>query len=428
MESLGIGTAPDHGNRSSRREHRPRRYSSEDDYSDDDYRSRDRGGGRRNDRRSAQDGPGQIGQAAQAAFTAAALEAWKARKAPGGWTGEKGRRILTAAASAGGIDGLQDRSPKDHGIGNVLSSAIGGLATNRLANGPVSKPRDSHGRSRSTGGGERGLKDLAAGAIAAGFGKKILDSRSKSRERERERDRDRDRGRGRRDDTPSDSEDDYRSRASRGSRRPPPPQRSKSITDQFRDRVAEGLASLGLNDAARKIEPRDEARSNAGRRTRELPRKDRQAAKDAYDGQVIRRSHSHNGIAPGAAVGAGQGKPAPRARRGSSASSGGDCDKTDPEKSDYDSDVARRKHKKLREKEVLNGALATVATVHSVHSLMEAKEARQRRHAKVISGELTPAQAKLEARKATAKDLATIGIVSFPILPANSPRVMPLEN
>lgn len=390
MESIGIGTKSDRGHRS--KPHRRSRYSSEDDYSEDD---RDRGGRRRGGGRP--DG-NQIGQAAQAAFTAAALEAWKSRNAPGGWTGEKGRRILTAAAGAGGIDKAVDRDGRDQGLGGLLTSAVGGLATSRLANGAQSRDRPSHRRARSTNGagGGSGIKELAAGALAAGLGKKAYDEHEKGQARRR-RDRDY---------TPSsDSEDDRRSRAGRGSRRAPPPQRSKSITDQFRDKIAEGLASFGLNDAARKVEPREE-RGTAGRRTRELPREDRQLAKDAYDRQVMQRSRSATGA----------GAVAPRRRRGSSSSSSNKGQETDPEKSDYDSDVARRKHKKLREKEVLNGALATVATVHSVHSLMEAKEARQRRHAKVVSGELTPAQAKVEARKATAKDLATIGIVS-PISP-----------
>ncbi|KAF2842555.1 hypothetical protein M501DRAFT_926913 [Patellaria atrata CBS 101060] len=171
----------------------------DDDYSDRD-RSRDRGHGARTERKWQ--------QAAQAALVAGAVEAFRSRKEPGPWTGEKGTRIATAALGAAGIDGLVDRDPNKKSKRHLAESVIGGLAANRIANGSRSQSRSrgrsrsrsrsrsifgrskSRGRSRSSsssGGG--GLGKLAgAGAIAAAG--KALYSRYRSKSRRRSHSRD----------------------------------------------------------------------------------------------------------------------------------------------------------------------------------------------------------------------------------------------
>lgn len=201
MEGLGLGgvLAAVTGRSRSRSRSRHRRDKSRGrrDYSSDSDRTRNRS-------RSKGRAERKWAQAAQAALVAGAVEAFRSRKDAGPWTGEKGRRIATAALSAGGIDGLVDRDPDKKTKRHLAEAVIGGLAANRLANGPRSKSRgrdDSYSRSRSRsrsafgrnrsqsrgrdgGGGGGGLEKLAAGGALAAAGKAIYDRvRSKSRRR-----------------------------------------------------------------------------------------------------------------------------------------------------------------------------------------------------------------------------------------------------
>jgi len=73
----------------------------------------------------------------KAAVDAAAIEAFRVRKDPGPWTGKKGARIATAAISAGAVGAATEKRKEEQGskMGTV-SSALAGLAVNRLVNGP----------------------------------------------------------------------------------------------------------------------------------------------------------------------------------------------------------------------------------------------------------------------------------------------------
>ncbi|KAF2189659.1 hypothetical protein K469DRAFT_683072 [Zopfia rhizophila CBS 207.26] len=174
-----------------RDDRRSRRYSSS---------SRSRSGGRHKGEKKWE-------QAAKAAIVAGAVEAFRSRKTPGPWTGEKGQRIATAALGAAGIDSLVDKDPDKHSKRHVAESAIGGLLANRLAhgsrsrsrgrgyNGSVSPPRSrsrsrsifgrgrSRSRARSEGGGST-IRDVAGAGAVLAAGKALYDRvRSKSRSR-----------------------------------------------------------------------------------------------------------------------------------------------------------------------------------------------------------------------------------------------------
>jgi len=207
-EGLGLGSVIGAvtGNRSrskSRDRSRHRRGSDRYDrrYSSDEHdRSRSRGGGRRKTEKKWE-------QAAKAAIVAGAVEAFRSRKEPGPWTGEKGQRIATAALGAAGIDSLVDRDPDRKSKRHVAEAAIGGLLANRLANGARSQSRGRDGsrsrsrsrsrsgrsrsrsifgrkRSQSRGreGGGNTLRDVAGAGAVLAAGKAIYDRvRSKSR-------------------------------------------------------------------------------------------------------------------------------------------------------------------------------------------------------------------------------------------------------
>lgn len=210
-------------------------------------RSRSRHGG--HDKDKAPEGAAKFQQAAKAALLAGATEAFRVRKEPGGWGGDKGKRILTAAIGAGGIDAAADRDPDHKSKRHILEAVVGGLAGNRLINGSRSNVEDdgrssrggrSRSRSRAPGGGGgsgAGLAALATAGIGALAGKKLLD---RSRSRDGRNDRSRSRGPGRRRGSPDSY--DSRSPSPRRDRH----KRSKSVSDYAR----KGLAAIGLGEAA----------------------------------------------------------------------------------------------------------------------------------------------------------------------------------
>ncbi|KIW06696.1 hypothetical protein, variant [Verruconis gallopava] len=217
LEDLGIGGAVGALLGRSRSKSRGR-HERDSDYGDYDSR--------RGPRSKSRETRKKWQQAAKAAVLTGVIEAVRSRNEPGGWTGAKGQRIATAALGAAGVDGLLDKDPNKHAKRHIIESVVGGLAANRLANGPRSRSGSrgrSRSRSRSVGGGlrersrslfrslsrgrgrsrsasydsygsperrprskSRGLKELvAAGGIAAA-GKAIYDRvRSKSRGRAR---------------------------------------------------------------------------------------------------------------------------------------------------------------------------------------------------------------------------------------------------
>ena len=341
-------------------------------------RERDRHGGRRrrdssyssdSRSRSRPRGPGgldqaQLIQAAKAALTAGAAEAFRSRKEPGGWGGPKGKRVLTAAIGAGGIDSLLQSGNKDGKGGGTMQrieSVIGGLAGNRLINGKRDKS-GSRSRSRSRGGrgrdrdddkgGGGGLAGLAAGGLAAAAGKALMD-RGKSKDRNKGRrysssDNDRGGGRGK---------------------------RSKSVTDFAR----QGMAALGIGG--------DKGKDDRGSRR-------------GYDDSYTPRPRG----------GGGEGGDGIRSELGSQSSS----------EDDVSSSEEDRERKALGHKQLLTAGLASVATIHAGQSVYKSIEQRQKRAKEVASGEMSSAEARKKKNKARLQDAAAIGIAALGIKGAYS--------
>jgi len=310
-------------------------------------------------------------QAAKAALTAGAAEAFRSRKEPGGWAGPKGKRVLTAAIGAGGIDGLLqsgNKEGKSGGTMQTIESVIGGLAGNRLINGK--RGDESRSRSRSRGGRDRrdrdgggggggggGLAGLAAGGLAAAAGKALMD-RGKSKDRGRDR-------------RYSADEDDRN--GGRG-------KRSKSVTDYAR----QGMAALGMVGD----------KGGGGR--------DDRSSRRGYD----------DGYAPRPRGGGGE---------------GGDGIKSEPEygsqsssEDDVSSSEEDQERKKMSHKQIITAGLASVATIHASQSVYKSIEARQRRAKEVKKGEMSPEEATKKKNKARLQDAAAIGIAALGIKGAYS--------
>ncbi|KAH8693201.1 hypothetical protein BGW36DRAFT_302515 [Talaromyces proteolyticus] len=346
--ALGVKAARDRSRSRSKDRYedrgRSRRYRS---YSDS--RSRSRGG-----RRAKSEA--RVAQAVKAALAAGAAEAFRARKDPGPWTGDKGKRILTAAITAGGVDGLIDRDPNKHGGRHVVESILAGMATNHLVNGRRSGSRSgargqSRGRSQSQGGG---IKDMAAAGVLAAAGKQVYDRvRSKSRGRSR-----------------SDSRDGYDDRGHGDSKK-----RGSSVSRA----INKGLAALGLDD-----KNKDDRRQERSSRYSDYS--------DSGDESSYRSSrHRYKASRDVRSQQAGS-NTSSRALANRAASSNGNVD--------CHSDCDR---------------LAAVATIHAAHSVVKNFEAQKRRRQEVKEGAITKEQESKMRMKANLKSAASIGLAGLGI-------------
>jgi hypothetical protein len=327
-------------------------------------------------RSRSRDNRKKLQQAATSAALAGLGAAFQARNAPGGWKGEKGRAVATAALTAAAVDAFLDRDPEHKSKRHIMESAIGGLVTSQLATGrdksrgrdtsrsPSEGPSRSRGRSRSVidtirsrsksilrgrsssrpAGGTTGgstLKDVAAlGGVAAGV-KAIYDRvRSKSRGRLG----------GGRDRSPSSDDSYVPSRRQRYNRR------SRGDTDREHDG---GLQlSRGLQAESGPVSTRGETRD---------------------------REHSVAGS-----------------------------------KSSISTTDLEKRRRKTRGKELMVAGLATVATIHAVHGVYSSVAASKKRHKLVLKGEMTPEDARKRKTKNIMQDAAAVGIAALGIKSAYS--------
>ncbi|KAJ5939574.1 hypothetical protein N7466_002708 [Penicillium verhagenii] len=400
---------------------RYRRYSS-------DSRSRSRGGGDRDrERRRRERSEGRISQAARTALTAGAVEAFRARKEPGEWTGAKGKRILTAAVTAAATDGLVDKDPKKHSKRHMIESTLAGLAANHFVNGGRSQSRGGSRsrdrRGRSSGGG---IKDLAATGALAAAGKEIYDRISRSRSRPRGRD------------ASSDSEDDRR-----GTKK-----RSKSVSEY----LTKGMAALGLGEEANKhsSDSRDSRERGDRRRYRESRRGDRSDSYSDSDGDSDddyhrgsssrdpRRSRGSRDVGRYRSVDGRQSQPpypyndrrsvpssAPRGEKGCDGQAATKAGTGSHSSSESDSDLGnsddeKKQRKKMRRDMMLTGGLATVATIHAAHSVYGGIEKRKKRMKELEEGKISPEEARKRKIKANTIDAFSVGLAALGIKGAYS--------
>ncbi|KAJ5630802.1 uncharacterized protein N7484_010902 [Penicillium longicatenatum] len=407
MSAIGLGSAASRDrDRGRDRDGRGRASSRYRGYSSD---SRSRSRSRDRDRKRRERSEGRISQAARAALTAGAVEAFRSRKDPGEWTGEKGKRVLTAAVTAAGTDGLVDRDPKKHSKRHMVESTLAGLAATHFMNGGRSQSRGRNSRDRKSSGG---LKDLAASGAIAAAGKEIYDRFSRSRSRPRERGRS------------SDSDDDRR-----GSKK-----RSKSVSEY----ISKGMAALGLGEEGSKRS--DDGRERGERRRHRDSRRDRSnsysdsdADSDYYrSSRDPRRGRGSRDVGRYRSVDGRNSQPpypynnrrsvptsAPRgetAGEGALTRAGNHSHSSSESDSDLgDSDDEKKKHKKMRRDMMLTGGLATVATVHAAHSLYGSVQKRKKRLQELEEGKITPEEARKLRMKANTLDAVSVGLAALGI-------------
>ncbi|PYH90652.1 hypothetical protein BO71DRAFT_412442 [Aspergillus ellipticus CBS 707.79] len=388
LGALGLGTA---ASSSSRHRDRDRGRSHGRDHRSYSYSpspTRDRSRHRRD--KSEQ----RIAQAVRAALAAGAVEAFRVRKDPGEWTGEKGKRILTAAITAGGTDGLVDRNPDKHSKRHIIESTLAGLAANHFINGSRSRSRSRGGRGRSQSQG--GLKNLVATGALAAAGKEAYD-RFQSRSRPRSRSR----GRGR--STSRNSYDDRR-----------PRRRSKSVSDYLN----QGMEALGLSN-----KDKQDRRDHGGRPSRRDDYSDDSDYESRRYGSPRRSRHSRDVSRPLSAANT----PARPSTRTTSKGNGGagrgrvhpHGEHSDSDK-DSDSDLGSStdeedRQKKLTRKTLVKSGLAAVATIHAAHSIHESMEKHKKRAEMVREGEITPEEARRRRLKGQLGDVASVGLAALGI-------------
>lgn len=340
-------------------------------------------------------------------MTAGAVEAFRSRKDPGEWTGAKGKRILTAAITAGGTDGLVDRDPNKHSKRHVIESTLAGLAANHFMNGSHSRSRSRskhRGRSKSRGG----LGDLAASGALAAAGKEAYDRfRSKSRHRGR-----------------SSSRDSYDESPPRREKK-----RSKSVTDY----ISRGLGALGLDDKkdsddrrdhhhrrsrpSRYSEYSDDDDYDSGYRSRRhgSPRRSRHP-RDPRDVDVGRPSYPSDFRRPRAASTTAMTAPQRNGGHNNYENRHHEDCKTEGQDSDPgNSTDEEKKKKKLTRQTLMATGLATVASIHAAHSVHSSMEQHHKRMEMVKEGEMSPEEARRRRIKGNVVDAASIGLAAMGI-------------
>ncbi|OAQ64235.1 hypothetical protein VFPPC_05545 [Pochonia chlamydosporia 170] len=351
--------------------------------------SRSRAGSPRS--RTSGSGANKMQKAAMASLLAGATEAFRVAKEPGGWKGEKTKRILTAAAGAATVDAAQG---ENHGKLGLAESVIGGLVGNRLINGSKKDIEEDKatGRSRSrsrarsqggNGGGGSGLAALATAGLGALGAKAALDHRSRSRSRADSRGRSYD---------SRDGSPDRRQRS-----------RSRSVVDKARN----SLAKLGIGSGAVAVADDHRRRDQDDFDDRGSSRRSRRYSDEYSDDGRHGGGRSRGGDDYGYDRRGGGG------RRDSSRRRGGSRYGSDSDLGDSDED--ERKARKMRGKQIITTGLATVASIHAVHGVYQSVGKRNARQRAVKEGRLSPAEAKKLKTKAIMKDAASVGIAAMGI-------------
>ncbi|KAI5921627.1 hypothetical protein F4810DRAFT_336450 [Camillea tinctor] len=398
LSAAGLGTAIKALTGGDGKDRDDRHYDSRSRHSSpDSYRSYHSSRSHRSHRSRGDDPTKRMQKAAKASLVAGAAEAFRVAKEPGGWQGEKMKRVLTAAAGAAAVDAAHD--PTKDSKRHLLESVVGGLLGNRMLNGSRkdieedrltgrSRSRSrarSRSRSASRGGGRSGLAALATAGLGALGAKKLAESRSRSRSRRR-------------------SYDSYDSRS-------PSPRRHRSRSRSIVDGARRSLAKIGIGSApeSRKDDDSYDGRSRRSSRHR--------SPDSRYSDDYTSRGYMRGGRGPEddyddydnrSASGRSRSvsRSVSRSRGRSNSVSSSDLG---------DSDDDEKRTGKMRRKQLITTGLAAVATIHAAHNVYGSIEARNKRQKAVQQGRLSPEEARKLKTKAIMQDAASIGVAAMGI-------------
>ncbi|KAI1075050.1 hypothetical protein F5B20DRAFT_399114 [Whalleya microplaca] len=335
--------------------------------------------------RESRDTPAnRIQKAAKASLVAGAAEAFRVAKEPGGWQGEKMKRVLTAAIGAGAIDAAHD--PSKDSKRHLLEAVIGGLAGNRVLHGSrkdIEEDR-STGRSRSRSrarsdkgsGGASGLAALATAGLGALGAKKLVDNRSRSRSRR-------------------DSYDSYDSRE-------PSPRKRRSRSRSIVDGARKSLAKIGIGSDDRRDDDYYDEKPSRGSRRRSLDDDDHGSRDYMRGGRGPPSEDDYYDDDDRSKGGRRQSRSSSRGRSSSVSSS--DLG---------DSDDDKKRTSKMRRKQLITTGLAAVATIHAANNVYGSMGQRNARHKAVKEGRLSPEEARKLKTKAILQDAASVGIAAL---------------
>ncbi|KAK3330332.1 hypothetical protein B0H66DRAFT_57683 [Apodospora peruviana] len=354
------------------------------------------------------DGSNKIQKAAMASLIAGATEAFRVSKEPGGWKGEKAKRILTAAAGAATIDAAQKSEKAGSKLG-LAESVIGGLVGNRVINGSKKNIEEdektgrsrsrSRARSKDGGGGGSGLAALATAGLGAFGAKKLYDKHEESKERSRSR---------RRSPDSQDSRDGSPDRRHRS--------RSRSIVDGARRRLSRlGIGNGPDDDDGRRDRSRDRSRRRDYDDYNE-PKKDSRRHDRRYDSDDD-RDHRRGGGRDDSDSDRSRkgGRDRDNSRQRGTVARRRDASRGGSESDLGDSEDDEKRTRKMRGKQIITSGLAAVATIHAAHNVYQSMEKRQKRQKAVKEGLLSPEDAEKLKKRALMQDAASVGIAALGI-------------
>lgn len=322
---------------------------------------------------------------------AGAAEAFRARKEPGEWKGDKGKHVLTTAVT----NGLINKDPSKPQHHHIMDTTLRGFQEGKPSREERAELQHRVGGSRTSSN----LKKVAAAGAVAFAGKELYDRYGRSRSVAQN----------------YSNDDGYRSK------------RSQSVSDDWRrgreyqdydDDYSDDQRAPRYNDSGRQSNYYDDYPSRERGRGWDF-------SSDGYSDSDMENNYHQDDY--------GRQQGSREVARPRSTNNYPDYDHHYDSDDDYnyprrrnysdsetesdlgDSSDEREKEKKMKRDLLLTSGLATAATVHAAHKVYGSVNKRKQRVAQLEDGEITAEEARKERIKANTVDAASIGLAALGI-------------